>query len=77
MINPWVLAAMVPAMVILMLHLAIGPFGHMKFIHWHLRWKQQSATRQRLLLSIAILVLLSGASHLLGLWSFAGAGSPP
>ncbi len=68
MINPWVFAAMVPAMVIVMLQLAIGPFGHMKFIHWHLRWKQLPAGLRVPLLWLSGIVLLAGTTHLLGFW---------
>ena len=68
MINPWILAAMIPAMVVLMLQLAIGPFGHVKFIHWHLRWKQLPATIRQPLIALAILLLLVGGTHLLGFW---------
>ena len=63
-----VLIAMVPAMVLLMLHLAIGPFGHVRFLHWHLRWKKTPVWLQRILLLLASAVLLAGASHLLGIW---------
>lgn len=62
------LVGMVPAMVLLMLHLAIGPFGHMRFLHWHLRWKKSPLWLQRTLLLLAIAVLLAGGSHLLGIW---------
>lgn len=63
-----VLIAMVPAMVLLMLHLAIGPFGHVRFLHWHLRWKTMPVWLQRILLLLATGILLAGASHLLGIW---------
>ena len=63
-----VLIAMVPAMVLLMLHLAIGPFGDVRFLHWHLRWKTMPVWLQRILLLLATGILLAGASHLLGIW---------
>jgi hypothetical protein len=63
-----VLIAMVPSMVLLMLHLAIGPFGHVRFLHWHLRWKTMPVWLQRILLLLATGILLAGASHLLGIW---------
>lgn len=63
-----VLIAMVPAMVLLMLHLAIGPFGHVRFLHWHLRWKTMPVWLQRILLLLATGILVAGASHLLGIW---------
>lgn len=68
MINPWIFAAMVPAMVVLMLQLAIGPFGHMKFIHWHLRFRKISPRIRIPLLLAAALTLTAGTAHLLGWW---------
>lgn len=68
MINPWVIAAMIPAMVILMIHFAIGPFGHPTRLHWHLRWQQQPQALKIPLLLLATLTLLAGASHVTGLW---------
>ncbi|MAK89798.1 MAG: hypothetical protein CMI13_00980 [Oleibacter sp.] len=68
MINPWVIAAMIPAMVIVMIHFAIGPFGHPTRLHWHMRWKQWPAAIKTPLLLIASILLTAGASHAVGLW---------
>lgn len=68
MINPWVIAAMIPAMVILMIHLAIGPFGHPTRLHWHMRWRTLPAALKYPLILMSATVLIAGASHALGLW---------
>ncbi|WP_430461424.1 hypothetical protein ACQUQU_01200 [Thalassolituus sp. LLYu03] len=68
MMNPWVIAAMIPAMVILMVHFAIGPFGHPSRLHWHLKWKARPASLRQPLILLATLVLLAGATHVTGFW---------
>ena len=68
MINPWVIAAMIPAMVIVLIHFAIGPFGHPTRLHWHMKWATWPTSIRRLLLIIATITLIAGASHATGLW---------
>lgn len=68
MINPWIIAAMIPAMVILMVHLAIGPFGHPARLRWHLRWSSLPAAVKYPLIVFSSLILAAGASHALGFW---------
>lgn len=68
MINPWVIAAMIPAMVILMVHFAIGPFGHPTRLHWHMRWRAWPMTFKAPLLTLSVILLAAGTSHALGLW---------
>ena len=68
MINPWVIAAMIPAMVIVMIHYAIGPFGHPTRLHWHLRWKQLPTLVKAPLLTLSALLLIAGTTHATGLW---------
>lgn len=69
MINPWILAAMVPAVALLMLHLGVGPFGHPTLIHHHAKWRKNiPALWRNLLVFLAVLTLIIGTSHLLGFW---------
>lgn len=71
MINPWILAAMVPAVTVLMLHLGVGPFGHPSLLPLHAKWRRTPMFWQILLVFLAVLTLIIGATHLLGLWTFA------
>lgn len=59
---------MLPSAAVLMLHLAVGPFGHPTLLHWHLRWKKQAALLKNSLIILAALTLILGTSQLLGLW---------
>lgn len=67
-VNPWLLLAMLPAAAIIMLHLAVGPFGHISLLHWHLRWKEQAPLLRYSFLFLAVSALILGTSQLLGLW---------
>lgn len=66
--NPWLLLAMLPAAALLMLHLAVGPFGHPTLLHWHVSWRKRSSALKYGLLLIAITLLILGTAQLLGLW---------
>lgn len=59
---------MLPAAAIIMLHLAVGPFGHPTLLHWHVRWKKQAGLLKNFLIILAVLTLILGTSQLLGLW---------
>lgn len=74
MINPWVIAAMIPAMVVVMVHFAIGPFGHPTRLHWHMRWRTLPAPLKTLCLLVSASLLIAGATHALGLWLWSEPG---
>lgn len=59
---------MLPSAAVLMLHLAVGPFGHPTLLHWHLRWKKQASPLKNSIIILAVLTLILGTSQLLGLW---------
>lgn len=67
-VNPWLLFAMLPAAALIMLHLAVGPFGHPSLLHWHVRWKKLASFVKNPLLLLAVFTLILGTSQLLGLW---------
>lgn len=58
---------MLPAAAVLMLHLAVGPFGHPTLLHWHVRWKKQPPLIKNTLVLLAVITLILGTSQLLGL----------
>lgn len=57
---------MLPAAAILMLHLAIGPFGHPSLLHWHQSFTRIGVLWRTSLVFLAIFTLLIGTLHLLG-----------
>lgn len=59
---------MLPAAALIMLQLAVGPFGHPTLVHWHQRWKKQTSFLRYSLLFLASLALILGTTQLLGLW---------
>lgn len=67
-VNPWLLLAMLPSAAILMLHLAVGPFGHPTLLHWHRHWKKLPSVLHYFVLGLAVFALILGTSQLLGLW---------
>lgn len=60
------LLLMVSATALIMLHLAIGPFSHIRFLHWHQRWQALPSYVKRPLLSMSVAIILLGIALLLG-----------
>lgn len=60
------LLLMVSAMTLIMLHLAIGPFAHIRFLHWHQRWQSCSSRVTSPLIWLSVTIILLGIAHLLG-----------
>ena len=65
---PALLIAMVVAVVIIMLQLGIGPFGHPSRMHWHQRFVQIAPATRNMLMGICAATLVLSITHLLGLW---------
>ncbi|MBE0483695.1 MAG: hypothetical protein IBX52_09355 [Bacterioplanes sp.] len=61
------LLLMVGATALIMLHLAIGPFAHIRFLHWHQRWLALPTYITRPLIITSIVIILLGIALLLGL----------
>ena len=68
--TPLLLIALVISATLLMLQLAVGPFGHMKFLHLHQAYIKQPKVLRYPLTALAIIVVVLAVSHLLGLWGF-------
>lgn len=68
--TPVLLVALVLSAALLMLQLAVGPFGHMKFLHLHQAYLKQSKALRYPLTAVALLTIIAAASHLLGIWDF-------
>jgi len=68
--TPLLLIALVISAALLMLQLAVGPFGHMKFLHLHQSYIKQPKALRYPLTTIAITIIVLAVSHLLGIWGF-------
>lgn len=68
--TPVILIALVLAATLLMLQLAIGPFGHARFIHLHQSYLKYPAPLRNAFMSAAIIIILIAVAHLLGAISF-------
>lgn len=68
--TPIILIALVLAAVLLMLQLAVGPFGHVRFIHLHQSYRKYPAILRKALSSAAITIIIIAFAHLLGLIAF-------
>lgn len=68
--TPVLLIALVLSCALMMLQLAVGPFGHMKFLHLHQSYMKQPKGLRYPLTAIALLVMAAAATHLLGIWGF-------
>jgi len=64
--------AMALAMAWVMLHLAIGPFGHPKFLHWHQGYLKLPKAVRNFALGLCGLITILAISHLLGLYELPG-----
>ena len=62
-----ILFTMLPAMALIMLNLGIGPFGHPRFLHHHIRYRILPAALRNGLQALCVLVLITGAAQLLGI----------
>lgn len=62
-----ILFTMLPAMALIMLNLGIGPFGHPRFLHHHIRYRVLPAALRNSLQALCVLVLITGAAQLLGI----------
>lgn len=58
---------MLPAMALIMLNLGIGPFGHPRFLHHHIRYRVLPAALRNSLQALCVLILVTGAAQLLGI----------
>ncbi len=58
---------MIPAMVICMLNLGIGPFGHPSLIHLHQGFRQLPGHVRMPLLFVSTLILILGFTEIAGL----------
>lgn len=58
---------MIPAMVICMLNLGIGPFGHPSRVHLHQGFRQLPAHVRMPLLFVSTLILILGFTEIAGL----------
>lgn len=68
--TPVILIALIFAAALLMLQLAVGPFGHVRFIHLHQSYLKYPAPLRKTLTSVAIIIILIATAHLLGAISF-------
>jgi hypothetical protein len=68
--TPLLLIALVCSATLLMLQLAVGPFGHPRFIHLHQAYLRWPEGLRRLFSGIAAVVIFSALTHLSGLWQF-------
>lgn len=68
--TPLLFIALVVAVTLLMLQLAVGPFGHIKFLHLHHRYTKQPKALRYPLLLLALLIILATVSHLGGVIQF-------
>lgn len=68
--TPLLLIALVVAATLLMLQLAVGPFGHMKFLHLHQAYIKQPKALRYPITMVAVIVIVLAVTHLLGIWGF-------
>lgn len=68
--TPLLLIALIAAATLLMLQLAVGPFGHMKFIHVHKAYLKWPVAVRHSLTTLSVAIILLALTHLTGFWSF-------
>lgn len=68
--TPILLITLVLSAALLMLQLAVGPFGHMKFLYLHQAYLKQSRLLRYPLTALALTTIIAAITHLLGIWGF-------
>lgn len=68
--TPLLLILLVAAVTLLMLQLAVGPFGHIKFLHLHKAYATQPKLLRQSLATLAVIIIALAVTHIMGIWGF-------
>ncbi len=68
--TPVVMIALVIAVIVWMLRLAVGPFGHVTLLPWHQAYMRRPTWLRLTLQGIALAIMLLAVASLMGLVQF-------